>query len=200
MSKQSAESLDFDEEARKLWDRLNIDPNTTSSGQWNPLDPIWRHPTGGGTIYVGNQTAAANQDLLAAHGITHVVNCTIGASQIPNFFEKTGQIRYYRFSISHWQMYTDDSDQSIDAFTKDLFGFIEQAVASGESVMVHCLAGAHRAGTTGCACLIYFADMDVRTAIRSAKKCRSIIDPIGSLPDFLVRLQRAKEAGALAGK
>jgi hypothetical protein len=25
---------------------------------------------------------------------------------------------------------------------------------------VHCLAGAHRAGTTGCACLIYFAGTD----------------------------------------
>ena len=38
--------------------------------------------------------------------------------------------------------------------------------------------------------------MDVRTAITSAKKCRSIIDPIGSLPAFLARLQRAEQAGA----
>lgn len=190
--------MDFDDEARKLWERLNIDPSTKSSGQWNPLDPIWRHPEGGGTIYVGNQTAASNLELLTSRGITRVVNCTIGASQIPNFFEKSGEIQYYRFSISHWQMYVNDSDSSVADFSKDLFSFIEQGVAAGESVMVHCLAGAHRAGTTGCACLIYFADMDVRTAIRSAKRCRSIIDPIGSLPDFLVRLQRAKEAGAFA--
>ena len=54
-----------------------------SSGQWNPLDAIWRHPIGGGTIYAGNQTAASNLSLLHQHEITHIINCTIGASQIP---------------------------------------------------------------------------------------------------------------------
>jgi hypothetical protein len=34
--------------------------------------------------------------------------------------------------------------------------------------------------------------MDVRTAIVSAKKCRPIIDPIGTLPQFLERLHLAK--------
>ena len=63
------------------------------------MDPIWRHPEGGGTIYVGNQTAASSIDLLRAHGITHVVNCTIGTSQIPNYHEGSHSIRYYRFSV-----------------------------------------------------------------------------------------------------
>ena len=36
-------------------------------------------------------------------------------------------------------------------------------------------------GTTGCACLIHFAGMDVDTAIRTAKRCRPIIDPIGQV-------------------
>ena len=70
------------------------------AGQWNPVDPIWRHPEGGGTIYVGNQTAASSLPLLRSHGITRVVNCTIGASQIPNFHEEEGHIQYYRFSVS----------------------------------------------------------------------------------------------------
>jgi hypothetical protein len=34
---------------------------------------------------------------------------------------------------------------------------------------VHCLAGAHRAGTTGVACLIHFAKLDVPMAIMVAK-------------------------------
>jgi hypothetical protein len=100
-------------------------------------------------------------------------------------------------------------------YTGSLFDFIEEAVAGGNNVMVthcdlhfppqplpplpspfqvHCLAGAHRAGTTGCACLIHFAGMDVRTAIASAKKCRPIIDPIGALPQFLDRLYAAKQS------
>jgi hypothetical protein len=36
--------------------------------------------------------------------------------------------------------------------------------------------------------------MDVQTAVMVAKRCRPIIDPIGQLPDFLHRLQRAEEA------
>ena len=38
--------------------------------------------------------------------------------------------------------------------------------------------------------------MDVDTAIRTAKRMRPIIDPIGQLPEFLMRLQRAKLADA----
>lgn len=123
--------MDFDDEARKLWNRLNIDPNTTRCvssvcmslscrsilllltslsfspfithpfrpGQWNPMDPIWRHPEGGGTVYVGNQTAAASLELLQQRGITRVVNCTTGSSQIPNFHEQSGLLKYYRFSV-----------------------------------------------------------------------------------------------------
>ena len=88
--------LDFDEEAKALWERLNLDPASRKNGQWNPIDSIWRwwkhfkqflsvnikltnllllsilsiyffsirHPVGGGTIYVGNQTAAENIALL----------------------------------------------------------------------------------------------------------------------------------------
>ncbi len=66
-------------------------------------------------------------------------------------------------------------------------------------LQIHCLAGAHRAGTTGVACLVHYAKMDVPTAIVVAKRCRPIIDPIGQLPEFLNRLRRAEEAVALKG-
>lgn len=75
-----------------------------------------------------------------------------------------------------------------------MFQFIEEAISQGENVLVHCLAGAHRAGTTGVCCLIHFAHLSVPDAISIAKRCRPIIDPIGQLPEFLHRLQRAEEA------
>jgi protein-tyrosine phosphatase len=34
-------------------------------------------------------------------------------------------------------------------FFKPCHDFIDEALKRGENVMVHCLAGAHRAGTTG---------------------------------------------------
>lgn len=63
-SRRPAENLDFDQEAHSLWEKLNLDPAARKVGLWNPLDSIWRHPEGGGTIYVGNQTAAENISLL----------------------------------------------------------------------------------------------------------------------------------------
>ena len=74
-----------------------------------------------------------------------------------------------------------------------MFLFIEEAISNGESVLVHCLAGAHRAGTTGVSCLIHFADLQVDEASRIAKRCRPIIDPIGQLPEFLKRLRAAED-------
>ena len=57
--------------------------------------------------------------------------------------------------------------------------------------MIHCLAGAHRAGTTGCACLMYYANLDVENSISKAIKLRPVIDPIGNFPDFLKKLRKA---------
>lgn len=184
--------LDFDDEAKVLMNKLNLDPNSRLSGHWNPLDSIYRHPEGGGTIYVGNQSAAENLTMLRQHQITHVVNCTFGESKIPNFH--TGKIKYYNFAVSHWQGFVNATNASVIAFSEPLFQFIENAILNGESVLVHCLAGAHRAGTTGVACLIHFAKLDVIPAIRTAKRLRPIIDPIGQLPEFLHRLKRAEDA------
>ena len=82
--------------------------------------------------------------MLEAHGITHVVNCTSGGTKIPNYHERS--LSYIEFPITFWAHRTDDSDASIMEFVSELFMFIDSAIDRGESVLVHCLAGAHRAG------------------------------------------------------
>ena len=106
--------LDFDAEARALWARLNLDPATRTTGHWNALDSIYRHPVGGGIIFVGNQTAAENFSVLRlveipkylthylnlpfrSHGITRVVNCTHGESKIPDYHKD--KLLYYNFPV-----------------------------------------------------------------------------------------------------
>lgn len=204
--RQTRKDPDFDEEARKLFKSLGLDPSGNSGGfGYNPLDPIYKDPTTGGAVYVGNQTAASNRTLLDSHKITHVVNCT---DNMVNYHESGTSgamaghgdgpdrppLTYYRFNISYWQRYVDGSDESVLAFVRPVFEFVDSAVAAGGAVLVHCLAGAHRAGTTGCLLLMYKAEMDVRTAISSAKKLRPAIDPIGSLPELLKRYERARKA------
>jgi hypothetical protein len=48
----------------------------------------------------------------------------------------------------------------MNAFVNPLFDFIDAALAAGGSVLIHCLAGAHRAGTTGITCLMHYTGLD----------------------------------------
>ena len=74
-------------------------------------------------------------------------------------------------------------------FFQRMFQFIEEALNRNESVLIHCLAGAHRAGSCGVAVLMHFLDLDLAKAVFLAKLCRPIIDPIGSLPKALLLLE-----------
>ena len=78
--------LDFDDEARRLYARINLDRFATNkTAFYSDTDAIYRHPTSGGTIYVGNKNAAENLPYLKSLGIKRVVNCTHGFSKIPDF-------------------------------------------------------------------------------------------------------------------
>ena len=177
----------FDDEARALWSRLGIDPKSTTGNRgYNPIDPIYRHPKTGSTIFVGNQTAASTLNILTDANITHVVNCTFGIGEIPNFH--ASRLKYYRFPVSDWRAQLDRHGGDMEKFLAPLWTFIDEAGAQGTNVLVHCLAGAHRAGTTGCAILIRYGKMDASQAVRTAKQLRPIIDPICDFPNFLSRV------------
>jgi len=49
---------------------------------FSSIDPIFKHPSGGGTIYVGNQTAAENLTLLKVHShydqLQYAIICIYG--------------------------------------------------------------------------------------------------------------------------
>lgn len=179
---------DYDDEAHKLWARLNLDPNKDTNGTFKSLDPVWRHPQSGGTLYVGNEVAAKTLSLLQGHGISHVVNCT---DSIPNYHEKQpgAPITYFRFDVtSHYHRARTDKDAV--AFAQPMIDFVSDALSRGKNVMVHCLAGAHRAGTTGIICLMHFAKLSAKDATFIAKRCRPIIDPICDFPLLLARIEK----------
>mmetsp|Transcript_14865 Transcript_14865/g.29846 ORF Transcript_14865/g.29846 Transcript_14865/m.29846 type:complete len:211 (+) Transcript_14865:3-635(+) len=180
---------DFNEEAVKIFNRLGNPQG--SVGRFNACDPIWRHPTSGGTVYVGNVEAASNLGVLKQHGITHVVNCT---DNMPMYHSKTGQIEYLQFDIASWSRYVRGGSESFYQFTNKMFQFVGETVSDGKHVLVHCLAGAHRAGTTGCLLLMHFAALDAHSAVALAKRLRPIIDPIGSLPELLKKAEEANRA------
>eukprot|EP00658_Telonema_sp_P-2_P041659 TRINITY_DN29826_c0_g1_i1.p1 TRINITY_DN29826_c0_g1~~TRINITY_DN29826_c0_g1_i1.p1 ORF type:complete len:193 (+),score=18.04 TRINITY_DN29826_c0_g1_i1:179-757(+) len=186
--------MDFDEEARKLFKVLNL-PETgaashesESSSRYRNMDPVWRHPTTGAQVFIGNQSASADLDLLSSHGVSRIVNTT---DSLPCFFDDGGPIQYFRFDIySHYRtMSSKQSGGEVLGFFSEVFAWIDECVANGESVLIHCLAGAHRAGTTGVAYTMHATGLDHQTAIAACKQCRPVVNPIGDLTRLLATLE-----------
>ena len=139
---------DWDEEARKLFQRLNIDAGG-GRDKYRNVDAVYCHPTTGAKLFIGNQTAARSESVLVGEAIFHVVNCQDASSA--NFFEGDPRFHYRRFPVSHWWQHDgmDAPDGVLKFFEDGCHAWIADALAGGHNVMVHCLAGAHRAGTTG---------------------------------------------------
>ncbi len=92
-----------------------------------------------------------------------------------------------------------NQNERVREFYQPLFQFVEQALKDGKNVMVHCLAGAHRAGTSGISCVMYFMKVNAMQAVGYVRERRPIVDPIGSFPDLLKRLESALREKKLEG-
>jgi protein-tyrosine phosphatase len=154
---------------------------------WNDMDAIYKHPIGKGTIFVGNKIAAENLSLLKQLKVTRVINCTFDNLSVPNFHEK--HFKYYNFAIRNWNKYITSANSTILEFIYPVFRFIDPAIEKGENVLVHCYLGAHRAGTLATACLMYYENLDVASAISKAKTLRPIVNPRGKLKEFLYKFE-----------
>jgi len=189
--KGGSASVDFTQEAFKVMSRTNIK---------NPhLDPIYKSPTGS-IIYCGDYHVASDIQALRKHNIKYVVNCTrpSPSGELPNYHEGRGDISYFNFPIANWQKSVqhkgkktmiDSSAPDVYQFFQRLFQFLDRAMASGSNVLVHCLAGCHRAGSTCVGILMHYEDQSLDDAIIAAKISRPIIDPIGCLPELLQLFQ-----------
>jgi protein-tyrosine phosphatase len=110
-----------------------------------------------------------------------------------NVHEGKKKYHYFRFPISswYWSPFDMNTDQGVLRFFLPVFLWIEERTAAGGNVLIHCLAGAHRAGTTSVSWLMYANGMGVQEAIRFGKSCRDAINPIGSFPELLKKLEKA---------
>lgn len=184
---------------------------TVNWHSYGPLNQIWA-ASGCGSVWVGGIEAARKLDLLKRCGITHIVQCM----NRPSLNVHAG-IRYYDFPIESWRTKMpkrlwpfrlpphgmkqaaggDACDAEITTAVGALFApameFIGQAVDEGGSVLIHCFAGAHRAGTTGVAWLMHAEGLNSADAIAAAQRRRSVIDPeaYGDLRALLQILENA---------
>ena len=161
---------------------------------------IWTHPSSGAAIFVGDWRAAQGPaTTLISKGITHIVNC---AEDLDNYCEGEPSLAFLRFHVIEWAFAGDAtrvqqaSTTEQLSFVQRLFDFVDGALSNGRSVLVHCRAGMHRAGTTGVLLRMYKTGEGAGQATKRAQAARSVIRPdeLGGPNGTLPRLLRMFES------
>ena len=138
-------------------------------------------------------------DTLDAHKIRHIVNCQGLDSE--NYHENNDEFTYLRFPVgvaAYCSPFDINTHTGIVRYFNVFFDFVEQIMKEGKNVLIHCLAGAHRAGTTGVAWLMHANNMGVEDAIKLGQSRRDAINPIGNFPELLHKLRNGlNEEGTL---
>lgn len=192
MAASASDEVDYAEEGRKLINRTNLVVQGTAP-RYSAYNKIWRHPTTNACLYVGNATTAASHSALAELNVNRIVFCQDSDGKC--HFEDDPSFTYLKFQISNWRrvmgLNSSYNKQTTIDFFVPLFDFVDAELGEGNNVYIHCLAGAHRAGTAGIACLMHLCDLNSTDATRVAKELRPAINPIGNFPDLLDRLNTA---------
>ena len=173
------------------------------------LNCIFTHPKSGAKVFIGNLSAANTRSELEENNITQIVNCQEPTSR--NFFEGDPRYQYYRFNIASFRVdvYNMKSESTTEAlaFFLDYFEWVDKCMDDGKSVLVHCLAGAHRAGTAGIGYYMWRKSLenggtkvDHLRCIADVKQLRPIVNPIGQFTPLLAKLERGinKKMGLLS--
>mmetsp|Transcript_52782 Transcript_52782/g.114052 ORF Transcript_52782/g.114052 Transcript_52782/m.114052 type:complete len:378 (+) Transcript_52782:25-1158(+) len=177
----------------------NVDESFDAAGQqaanddeenYRNIDLVYEDPQTGAQIFIGNIYAAQDAELLSEHRISRVVNCQ--QSDSLNFFEGDPQFRYLRFPVASWQHEDDVSSSSgVLRFFEPLFRWVDDAVAKRENVLIHCLAGMHRAGSVGVATIMHLTGKSSADVLREVQQKRPSVQLVLGLVELMRRLDAA---------
>ena len=105
-----------------------------------------------------------------------------------NFFEQDLFFEYIRFPIGSHQKAPFDmkSKDGVFKFFYPVIDHIQRKTKEGRNILIHCTAGAHRAGSTVVAWLMFAQNLSADMATQLAKSKRSIIDPYSGFFDTLL--------------
>ena len=144
---------DYAERGRELLARVNLGGDGSGRpGRYDDANAIYQHPDTGARLYVGNFRIATSRAKLAAvegGGCQRIVFCQDQDGKMAFRYDKA--FVYLPFSIGKFRSARGvGRDPSLTlAFFAPLFAFVDEQLGGGQNVLIHCLAGAHRAGTAG---------------------------------------------------
>lgn len=181
---------DFDAAAEEILKQAKENPLTP----YSPFNAIWKHPESGASLYIANAASAKSREVLESHGIGTLV-CCLDFNQNLGPFEEVEGTKCLYFPVSCWrEAAPDKSVKSVAKVVSPLLEFVTSEMGQGRSVMIHCLAGCHRAGTAGIACLMQLCNLDFKSATTAAKAARPSIDPMAHLSALLRKLEISMRA------
>lgn len=143
----------------------------------------------GGPVYLSSHALAFDPVVLAACGITHVINVT---PDHPNADVPDGAIHFLRIPV------VDSCDQDIASHFPRACAFIDRALSTmGSAVLVHCRHGQSRSATVVAAWLMsHDASMSSSSALSYLRECRPRVRPNES---FRASLEAAEQDRAMLG-
>jgi protein-tyrosine phosphatase len=169
--------------------------NSNELDMYRDADATFVHPTSGAMIFTANVRAAQSREMMRKHNIRLIVN-TQGLDAT-NFHEGDPELTYFRFPVAFWRMQLRTaSNEQVIAYFQPLFNAIDAALERGDSVMIHCLAGAHRAATTTAAYLRYKLGIPPQDLQQYLRARRPIVELLPGLYEALLRLDAALTAQA----
>ena len=168
---------------------------------------MYKNESTGGRVFIGNLEAAQTRSILDSTGITRVVNCIQSHGPMSdNFHEgmhagrysggEAEMIHYLRFPVADWvgQLESNASGEVVYGAAarhfQPMFEWVDEGLSEGTGVLIHCLAGAHRAGTTGVAFVMHAIGARHMEAMSIVKQLRPVVDPFGTLLKLLRLLDR----------
>lgn len=139
----------------------------------NPIDEVYPG------LYIADCQVAQNRFVLQNKGITHVLNVAKGNDSFscnsdPELYEKLG-IHLLQVEVS------DNESFPIKSVFNETSKFIEEALAGGGQVVVHCRAGISRSSTVVLAFLMQKHNMSAQDAVCHVHQRRFICPNDGFL-------------------
>lgn len=118
-------------------------------------------------IFLGGSQIAQNFDVLTENCITHIINCA--STIVPSSFQECFQ--YLNLPLF------DNHSQDITGYFYHTFNFIDDAIAEGGKVLIHCEKGVSRSPSILIAYLAVKNDWSYDKTEKFIKEARSCIDP-----------------------
>jgi len=116
-------------------------------------------------LFISDQWAASNPELLKKNGIRYVLNVT------PIMLPEHYGIKYKKVPL------LDDPRQEIIQSLPECFEFLDEAYMNQCNVLVHCQAGISRSSSIIIAYLLHKTPMNYDEALSVVKNSRPIVNP-----------------------